>query len=564
MAFPHCLPTPAPRHTNWRLVGLLGACLPFLLNTSHGQAPAERVLDTPLSYHALRVSATDGSLLPWPGGDLGKSYDEVMQRVWRFWRNLGADRAGHPYFMMHQVWSPAPGDDRGAGGDQFAMALSSLREYHAYTGDPETLAMARRIADYYLERSLSPATAAWPRLPFPYNTQVYVERYDGDMVLGPGYTQPDKAGSFGWELLQLYRTCGEQRYLQAARDIADTLALQVQAGDEKHSPWPFKVNALTGETGKLLRNGTEEPEVKELTRHSVAGGADYTTNYAGTLELFLGLQELGVGDRESYARAFQYTLDWMRRYPLNTMRWGPFFEDVPGWSDTQINAVTFASFILEHPELFPDGPVLARRILDWVEAKLRDDTWAPYGVWVVREQTAWPVPGNSHTARQGATELRYAEITGDKSRTRNAIRQLSWATYMVDADGKNCYPTDAVWLTDGYGDYLRHYLRAMAADPRLAPTGSDHLLRSSSPLTGITYGTAPMHRLLHYASSSNTGNERLRLQTRPVQILLDGRPVSEGDASSEVSSCRWLALPLGGVLELRRIGGCRVELHYGP
>jgi len=26
---------------------------------------------------------------------------------------------------------------------------------------------------------------------------------------------------------------------------------------------------------------------------------------------------------------------------------------------------------------------------------------------------------------------------------------------MVDDDGKNCYPRDEVWMTDGYGDYVR-------------------------------------------------------------------------------------------------------------
>lgn len=57
----------------------------------------------------------------------------------------------------------------------------------------------------------------------------------------------------------------------------------------------------------------------------------------------------------------------------------------------------------------------------------------------------------------------------DTTYVRNAIRQLNWATYMVDTDGKNFYPTNAIWMTDGYGDYVRHYLRAMAAVPQLAP-----------------------------------------------------------------------------------------------
>ena len=49
------------------------------------------------------------------------------------------------------------------------------------------------------------------------------------------------------------------------------------------------------------------------------------------------------------------------------------------------------------------------------------------------------------------------------------MRRLNWATYSVDADGKNRYPNDDIWLTDGYGDYVRHYLRAMASFPELAP-----------------------------------------------------------------------------------------------
>ncbi len=86
---------------------------------------------------------------------------------------------------------------------------------------------------------------------------------------------------------------------------------------------------------------------------------------------------------------------------------------------------------------------------------------------VVNEQTAYEVPGNSHTSRQGADELLYTKLTGDSSRYENAVRQLIWSTYMVNDDGRNRYPNDENWLTDGYGDYVRHYLRAMAADPAL-------------------------------------------------------------------------------------------------
>ena len=106
----------------------------------------------------------------------------------------------------------------------------------------------------------------------------------------------------------------------------------------------------------------------------------------------------------------------------------------------------------------------------------------------INEQTVYRVPGNSHTSRHASVELRYCEVTGDNSRKQQAIRRLNWATYMVDSDGKNFYPRDDIWLTDGYGDYVRHYLRAMASQPELAPDDQNHLLRTSSVIQSISYG----------------------------------------------------------------------------
>ena len=109
---------------------------------------------------------------------------------------------------------------------------------------------------------------------------------------------------------------------------------------------------------------------------------------------------------------------------------------------------------------------------------------------VINEQTQYLVPGNSHTSRHAAVELLYAEKTGDWSAKDAAIRRLNWATYWVDADGKNQYPRDDNWLTDGYGDFVRHFIRAMASDPELAPGNQEHLLRTSSVIRSIEYGTS--------------------------------------------------------------------------
>ena len=120
-----------------------------------------------------------------------------------------------------------------------------------------------------------------------------------------------------------------------------------------------------------------------------------------------------------------------------------------------------------------------RKIIDWVHSNFSNTTWAKYGVVVTNEQSVYPEPGNSHSARQAADELLYCYLTGDTSLYTNAVRELNWATYPVDVDGKNCFPFDEPWLTDGYGDYVRHYLRAMATYPALAPV-ADHILSSSS------------------------------------------------------------------------------------
>ena len=71
--------------------------------------------------------------------------------------------------------------------------------------------------------------------------------YNGDTRSGVGITQPDKAGSFAYEMLMLYEMTGETKYLTAAKKMAATLASKVKTGDIENSPLPFKVDARTGE-----------------------------------------------------------------------------------------------------------------------------------------------------------------------------------------------------------------------------------------------------------------------------------------------------------------------------
>jgi hypothetical protein len=286
----------------------------------------------------------------------------------------------------------------------------------------------------------------------------------------------------------------------------------------------------------------------------------------------MALQKMNKGDVNAYKTATGKMLSWMKRYPLLNNKWGPFFEDIPGWSDTQINAVTFARFILEHKELFPTWKKDVRSILDWVYQRLGNEQWKQYGVKVVNEQTAYMTPGNSHTSRQAAAELLYALHSGDTTNKELAIRQLHWATYMVDRDGKNCYPRDEVWLTDGYGDYIRHYLNAMAAMPELAPANSNHILHSTSVVAQADYAPNFNKRLvpevkadeqnsvaIFYRTYDAAATETIRMTSKPVKITVSDKAINEANSLTN-DGWMWQPLSKGGVLKIRHTGGTIVKV----
>ena len=475
-------------------------------------------LAQPIGYH-MPVTDDDGMLLPWFDPDPATSYDHVLRILFSWWSSGINPITGDPWYMAHQKWNTIDGvpepepTDAGIAGDQFAMAISSWSLFYDYTGDRTVLDNIVRIADYYINHSLSPPSATWGNLPYPYNVHGDDPPviYDGDMVQGEGVLQPDKAGSFGAELIVLYKKLETQRYLTTAIGIADRLARLIGPGDADNSPWPFRVNAITGEV--------IDP---------------YTTNFTGALRLFDGLIALGQGDVAAYTTAASTLSAWLRDSaysPIQTQRWGPFFEDVPIYSDTETNADTLAWHILEHPQWDSNWQRDARSILDATEDQFGDDgTYSRYGVLVIMEQTAYMFMGNSHTARHSSVELVYSEKTNDNTKKPQAIRSLNWATYWVDDDGKNLYPNGEIWYSDGYGDYARHFLRAMAAAPELSPRNQDHLLQTSSVIQTVTYGI----QSIGYTTFDRAARELLRVTFRPGAVVAGGVPLNRLSTRSEL------------------------------
>ena len=457
-----------------------------------------------IGYHEVKKDAS-GRIVSWYGNAPSQAYDHVIRLVFDFWLKMRNCPNGVPYYLQHQVWKPRGDDPRGLGGDQIPMALSSWNLLHAYLGNPAVKENMILMADYWLAHGMSKPDILWANLPYPYNTERHSGQYDGDMRAGKGFLQPDKGASFGAELVVLYKITGDRKYLDAAIKIANTLAAKVKPGDGDNSPWPYRVHGVTGKVHQQIKEGKTYV-------------ASYTSNYTGALRLFTDLIALGQGDTQKYVQARNTVTDWLKAYPLKTNKWGPFFEDVPteDWSDTEINADTLAAYILEHSEWDSEWRQQAKRILDWSYSTFANKEYVKWGVVAINEQTAYMVPGNSHTSRHASVEFLYCEKTGDAALKEDAIRRLNWATYTVDTDGKNRYIRDDNWLTDGYGDYVRHYLRAMASAPELAPEDQNHLLRTSSVVQSIQYGTDN----ITYSKFDATSSEEFKMGAwKPASVI---------------------------------------------
>ena len=523
---------------------------------SNAQSPAIG-REKHLFFHDIQTDAGHG-IIPWNNTDPAVSYDEILHLCWNYWKNVpgywmrkipdfkqkfGIDFP--PIYLLFRTHDPA---DQGIGGDQFAMMLSSFNLWYDYTGDQAVFDNMIFQADWYLDHGFSESDCRWPDIPYPCNTEK-IPVYDGDLVIGKGYTQPDKAGSFGYELVMLYKKTGKNKYLEAAEKIANTLASNTKDGDRDHSPMPFKVNTKTGETGFILSRD----------RKSKIESA-YTSNWTGTLRLFQGLTELNKGNLDAYQTAFIKISKWLQEYPLKNNRWGPFFEDIDSWSDTEINAGTMASFIMDNSDWVSEWRKKVRGIQKWVQDTLAIPFWKQYNVTVIGEQTAYIIQGQSHTSRNAAIEMRYAELTGDRTLVDEAIRQLSWCTYAVDVDGKNRW-TDfdsyELWWTDGYGDFMRHYLRAMASNPELAPAGN-HLLRSSSVVQKISYEAGK----ISYTTFNGHSREMIRMKSKPHIVLSGNTKLKESkELTNKEEACwSWQNLSKGGVMILNHLNDNNITI----
>jgi hypothetical protein len=113
----------------------------------------------------------------------------------------------------------------------------------------------------------------------------------------------------------------------------------------------------------------------------------------------------------------------------------------------------------------------------------------------------------------------------------------------------------SLWFSDGYGDYIRHFMAGMGAVPEWAPPGQDHLVRSSSVVAEVAYEP----RTVRYRTFDAAGEEVLRLAFEPKTVTGDGTALARGTGAPG-----WSFDPKTGVLRVRRSAARQVTIEGGP
>jgi hypothetical protein len=128
-------------------------------------------------------------------------------------------------------------------------------------------------------------------------------------------------------------------------------------------------------------------------------------------------------------------------------------------------------------------------------------------------------------------------------------------------------------MTDGYGDYVRHYLRAMAWNPELAPSGQIHLLQSTSIVQHAEYqpeinkfynGPVPAEKvkdaLVVYRTFDQKSTEILRMEEKPESVWVNDKLIEETE-QSEREGWTWRPSKTGGVLTINHSSGNEIIVY---
>ncbi|MBN1998517.1 hypothetical protein JW935_13245 [candidate division KSB1 bacterium] len=433
-------------------------------------------------------------------------------------------------------------------------------DYRVFSGENSYIDLVRGMLDYQLENGTTPADWPWANVPYasadPFETTYKgAKRWEKDGLRGDGLygIEPDKVGELGIAYLKFYQVTEENRFLNAAVCCAEALAKHVRdvrpgpppfsMADTKKSPWPFRVNARTNQ---II--------------------SEYCSNVAEPIRLFDELlrirERINLTDEQTAAfkKARQLAWDWLYSIngPMKTFIWNAYFEDIPNDSDrtnrVQITPLETARYLIKNPELDTLIEKNVPALISWVGS-----VFSTAEMDAIKEQTWCYAPMGSHTARYASLCALWYERSGEKIYKDLAKRFFDLATYMCHKDGYVSVGPEwpGAWWSDGYGDYIRHFMEGLGAVPEWAPQDENHLLKSTSVVQSIKYS----RRGISYQTYDSNSVETLRLIQKPKLVRFEEQIIPSSDLLEE-NKWTWEKLENGGVFRVWHSGGKKVMIEF--
>jgi hypothetical protein len=440
----------------------------------------------------------------------------------------------------------------------FAGSVESFAvDYRPYSGDDSYLDLVKKMIDYELQNGTTADTGwVWKKVPYA-SSDAFAKIYDGahtgekEGFRGDGRhgIEPDKVGELGLGYLKFYEITLEKKYLEAALHCADALAKNVRnlgPGSKleflhEKSPWPFRVNAQTGQVISEYSSNVISPVMllDELIR--IKQSINLDTERITT-----------------YSDARKIAWDWLysTRGPVTTFVWNGYFEDSGNdparVNRNQVSPIELAKYLTRNPYMDKYYEKTVPSLISWVASAFKTDDLD-----AIKEQIWCYFPMGSHSARYGAACALWYEKTGNTFYKDQAYRFLNFATYVTYDNGVVAVgPTmPETWFSDGYSDYVRHFIEAMAAVPEWAPTDRDHVLRSTSVIQKIKYAATG----IKLNTFDNASDLVIRMTSKPKIVQVNGVALHELNKSGG-DGFLWVPLNKGGVLKMSYKSGNEVEV----
>ncbi|MBI1279199.1 MAG: hypothetical protein GC179_13820 [Anaerolineaceae bacterium] len=507
---------------------------------------ATQILGSTFNNHAIIVDA-NGGLLSWLSGPY--PYDQLVKLAWNYIQNTVPNTsAGIKHYLSYCCfYEPAGGTPNWYHNPAslYAAFVDSLVTSYPYSGNASLIATVKEMLDYQLAHGTTPADWSWPNVPFASSVNGETT-YTGDKSPerdGLNGIEADKVGELGYAYLRFWELTGDTVYRDAAVSIANTLVAKVRVGDATHSPWPFRVN---GQTGAVIE--------------------EYSANMVLAVRLFDELIRLNIGAVGSYKSVRDQVWTWVLTYPMQNNQWNGYFEDIIHDASlvnkNQLTPMETARYILSFNDpavVDPQWQVHIPALLDWVRITFGRGPY--YSAWAIDEQSSCcsSYGLGSHTARWASINALMYERTGDINYKEAAYRAFNYGSYFADSQGVVQAAIDLgnVWYTDGYADYIKHYMSGMASIPEWSPANENHILRSSSIISAVAY--APQQ--ISYTTFDAASRDRLRINFIPTQVTVEGILLPQ---RTDLNQEGWVFNPATGVLDIRHDTGTHIVINNLP